>query len=141
MSFIFSQTSGARYIASWPLLHSSISSPLVSQPRGYNLLDGGAPFYAIYTTKDDGWMSVGCLEPQFFKVFIERFVDAIPVDCIPNVVAEIEGYVPKPADQANPETWGQLKKFLEDGFRMFDREYWTNVFHGNNALPPRGVNW
>src|SRR5882724_2912490 len=32
--------------------------------RGANYLDGGAPFYACYETKDRKWISVGPLEPQ-----------------------------------------------------------------------------
>src|SRR5882724_8888917 len=32
--------------------------------RGANFLDGGAPFYACYETKDRKWISVGPLEPQ-----------------------------------------------------------------------------
>jgi alpha-methylacyl-CoA racemase len=39
--------------------------------RGTNKLDGGAPFYSVYRCADDGYVSVGCIEPQFFKVFVE----------------------------------------------------------------------
>jgi alpha-methylacyl-CoA racemase len=30
------------------------------------MLDGGAFFYSTYRTKDDKWISVGAIEPQFF---------------------------------------------------------------------------
>jgi alpha-methylacyl-CoA racemase len=39
--------------------------------RGTNRLDGGAPFYGVYRCADGGYVSVGCLEPQFYKVFVE----------------------------------------------------------------------
>lgn len=39
-------------------------------PRGENLLDGGAPFYAVYVAQDGGYMSVGALEPQFYAQFL-----------------------------------------------------------------------
>jgi alpha-methylacyl-CoA racemase len=38
--------------------------------RGTNRLDGGAPFYAVYRCADGGYLSVGCIEPQFFEVFV-----------------------------------------------------------------------
>lgn len=34
--------------------------------RGCNLLDGGAPFYDTYRTRDSLYMAVGALEPRFF---------------------------------------------------------------------------
>ena len=34
--------------------------------RGEGMLNGGVPYYNVYQTKDDGWVSVGCLEPHFF---------------------------------------------------------------------------
>ncbi|MGD0766304.1 MAG: CaiB/BaiF CoA-transferase family protein [Dehalococcoidia bacterium] len=37
-----------------------------SSLRGEALLNGGAPCYNVYQTKDGGWISVGSLEPQFF---------------------------------------------------------------------------
>ena len=44
---------------------------LWSQPRGENLLDGGAPFYDTYQTKDGKYMAVGALEPQFFHTLLQ----------------------------------------------------------------------
>jgi len=35
-------------------------------PRGRNLLDGGAPFYEHYRCSDGGWVAVGAIEPQFY---------------------------------------------------------------------------
>ena len=34
--------------------------------RGTNLLDTGAPFYDVYRTKDDQYVSFGSIEPQFY---------------------------------------------------------------------------
>ncbi len=50
------------------------------QPRGDNLLDGGAPFYDTYETADGRWVSLAPIEPKFFAEFTrltgldERFV-------------------------------------------------------------------
>jgi len=40
--------------------------------RGVNLLDGGAPYYAVYQCADDAWVAVGALEPRFFAVLKAR---------------------------------------------------------------------
>src|SRR5215468_524844 len=39
--------------------------------RGTNLLDGGAPFYETYRTKDGQYMSVGAIEPQFYAALLQ----------------------------------------------------------------------
>ena len=31
------------------------------------MLDGGAPFYSVYRTRDGQYLSVGALEPQFYS--------------------------------------------------------------------------
>lgn len=35
------------------------------------MLDGGAPFYDVYETKDGRHMAVGPIEPQFYAKFLE----------------------------------------------------------------------
>lgn len=35
------------------------------------MLDGGAPFYHIYKSMDKKYFAVGCIEPQFFKIFLK----------------------------------------------------------------------
>ena len=42
--------------------------------RGTNFLDGGAPFYDTYETKDGKFIAVGALEPQFFKNLVQGIV-------------------------------------------------------------------
>jgi alpha-methylacyl-CoA racemase len=57
---------GARYASSFLLLSSYLSHPSwgsmlgdgTNEKRGVNPLDGGAPWYGVYQTKDAGWMSV-----------------------------------------------------------------------------------
>lgn len=44
---------------------------LWEQPRGQNMLDGGAPFYTTYRTADGGFMAVGAIEPQFYELLIK----------------------------------------------------------------------
>ena len=67
--------SGCSVIASGSFLWSSLNFEygvgLWSKPRGENLLDSGAPFYDTYKTKDDKYMAVGALEPQFYAKLLE----------------------------------------------------------------------
>jgi len=40
--------------------------------RGSNLTDGGAPFYDVYRTRDDLYISVGAVEKKFFAELLQR---------------------------------------------------------------------
>ncbi|PBK75617.1 CoA-transferase family III [Armillaria solidipes] len=120
--------SGVRYLSSFPLLLSLNGSGFFEEPRGTNILDGGAPFYGVYTCRDGGWMSVGCLEPQFFQTFLEIFTKSLPKG-----VSTINGWIPTADSQLNREEWPILKQFFEKGFRSETRQYWTAKFHGTDA--------
>lgn len=117
--------SGTRYLGSYSLLHALLPNSLYSQPRGQNILDGGAPFYGIYTCKDNGLMSVGCLEPQFFKAFINGFLAALP-----SGFALSDGWRPTIRSWHDRDEWPMLREFLKSGFRSNTRQYWTDIFHG-----------
>ena len=39
--------------------------------RGTNVLDGGAPYYSVYMTADDQYVTVGAMEPQFYRELLE----------------------------------------------------------------------
>ena len=123
------QVSGTRYISLFSLVHANqgSGSQLFSRPRGENLLDGGAPFYDIYTCSDGRWMSVGCLEPKFFKTFIDHFIKGLGPD------HPLE-WRPSPEMQMNPEEWPKLRKFLADGFRSNTREHWAKIFHSEQPI-------
>ncbi|EGN98917.1 hypothetical protein SERLA73DRAFT_181644 [Serpula lacrymans var. lacrymans S7.3] len=119
--------SGTRYLSSFPLLHASESSPYFSQNRGSNILDGGAPFYDVYTCSDGRWMSVGCVEPVFFAEFIARFDKALQNEGINS------SWKPSQATQTKKEDWPNLKQYLHDGFKSRPREFWEIVFHETDA--------
>jgi alpha-methylacyl-CoA racemase len=40
--------------------------------RGVNFLDSGAHFYNTYETKDGKWISLGPIEPKFYREMLER---------------------------------------------------------------------
>ncbi|KAI0696078.1 CoA-transferase family III domain-containing protein [Cytidiella melzeri] len=138
--------SGTRYLSTFPLLsamqwpyktHSPLQSFAASPDAGSNfpnvrmkhLLDGGAPFYNVYTCADGRWMSVGCLEPQFYKQFLERFVAALPS----GFVEAAEGSELSSVNQYDTDRWPRLKDLFEKAFKLYDRNHWAKVFEGSDA--------
>ncbi|CAN5645183.1 CaiB/BaiF CoA-transferase family protein [soil metagenome] len=43
----------------------------LSDERGTNLIDGGAPFYRTYETSDRKYVAVGALEPRFYAALLD----------------------------------------------------------------------
>ena len=54
--------------------------PLWTGERGTNWLDGGVAFYDTYKTKDNKYVSVGSLEPQFYSHLLKG-IDNIFKQC------------------------------------------------------------
>ncbi|MBL8543976.1 MAG: CoA transferase [Hyphomonadaceae bacterium] len=54
------------------MMYGFRSAGLWSDERDSNLLDGGAPFYDVYETKDGQFVALGSLEPQFYALFLEK---------------------------------------------------------------------
>ena len=129
------QVSGARYVASFPLIHNYLGQNMLGGPRGTNVLDGGAPFYGVYTCKDGGWISVGCLEPQFFKIFLVKFLAALP-----NGFDPLNGWRPDTSTQFNPADWPKLREFMTHGFLTQSRDSWAALYQGDHfcrdLIPP-----
>ena len=67
-------------------------------------------------------MSVGCLEPEFFKVFLELFLKALPRDF------SIEGWRPSLTSQTDRDDWPKFTEFLEKGFLTKPRDEWAKLF-------------
>lgn len=63
-------TDGAASLMS--IMYGLRASGLWSDERDANLLDGGAPFYDVYETKDGKFVAIGSLEPQFYALLLEK---------------------------------------------------------------------
>ena len=85
--------------------------------REANMLDGGAPYYHVYETSDGGFMAVGAIEPQFFRLLIE--LTGLPLS-----------YLPIQDDRAQ---WPRLKADLAKAFGSRTRAEWTAIFDGTDA--------
>ncbi|KAL4486699.1 hypothetical protein ABPG72_022174 [Tetrahymena utriculariae] len=52
-------------------LHNMKKLGVWNNPRGKNLLDGGAHYYQTYKCKDGTFLAVGCIENQFYRNFLK----------------------------------------------------------------------
>lgn len=107
---------GSAYLTTFPRLLRK--TPLWNRPRGENVLDGGAPWYDTYETKDGKYMAVGALEPQFFAVFMEGL-----------------GLSGRGFEQSREDrlTWPELRRVIESKFKEKTRLEWERVFDGSDA--------
>lgn len=106
---------GASYIGTFARL--TRETPLWDHDRGENILDGGAPFYSTYETKDKRFVAVGALEPQFYAALL----DGLGLDSqhIPN--------------RENRDSWQDLRSLFVARFRSKTLENWTKIFDGTDA--------
>ena len=99
------------------LLMTVAQSGGFTSQRGQSLLDG--PHWCrTYRTRDGGFMSVQCLEPKFYAVFLQKL--GLDGD------AEF-------AQQFDQTFWPVLSKRLETVFGAKDRAHWTALFEGSDA--------
>lgn len=87
-----------------------------SGPRGANLLDGGAPFYATYACADGRHVAVGAIEPQFYAALLAGL-----------------GLAPDDWPQHDVARWPALGARLSEVFARHDRDHWERVFAGSEA--------
>ena len=93
------------------------ASGAYSEDLGTNLLDGGAPFYAIYECADGGYMSVAPLEPHFWSLFLSL----IGVD---------ESELPPQYDR---DGWPLVKARLAKVFASKSRGEWCEILECTDA--------
>lgn len=90
--------------------------------RGHNLLDSGAPFYDVYPTADDRFVSVACIEPAFFAEFVR--------------ILDIEDQLPEPLDQLNhwlPKHWPALRTTFARALGSYTLPELEELFHNSDA--------
>ena len=95
------------------LYHQQLWSP----QRQSNMLDGGAPYYRCYQTADNKYISVGAIEPRFYKIFIE--LSGLPESEL--------------AIQNERERWPEINARFEKHFKFRTRDAWMQLFDGSDA--------
>lgn len=93
-----------------------LGSGLWSAPPGGNVFDGGAPFYALYRTKDDRWLSVAAMEPKFYA----QLLAGLQLSLDPN-------------DQQDQASWPQQRAAFAARVAERSRAEWLAVFDGLDA--------
>lgn len=88
-----------------------------SDQRENNVIDGAAPFYNVYRCADDKWISLACIEPAFYKAFVE------------NADLDDELF----SQQWNREAWPAQKVALEILFMEKKRDDWVTLFETHDA--------
>lgn len=99
-------------------LHGLREQGMWSGRRGENLLDGGAHFYTTYRTSDDAYIAVGPIEPQFYKLLLDRLGLA-------NDAALTQ--------QMQSDQWPDLTRKLESVFATRTRAEWVSLLEGTDA--------
>ena len=99
------------------LFQGLLAAGMWQEKRGANLLDGSAPFYRTYATRDGKAVVVGAIERQFFRTLLD--------------VLEIESI--DPADQFDIRKWPEHIKIFESRFLSESRDYWCDLLEGTDA--------
>jgi alpha-methylacyl-CoA racemase len=97
------------------MAHSQRAAGMMSDDRGSNLLDGGAPYYDTYRCADGEYMAVGAIEAQFFEALAH--VLAIPD-------------LPPQGDHAQ---WPRMRELIAAKFATRTRAEWIEAFDGVDA--------
>ena len=92
-------------------------SGLWRNERGANAIDGGAPYYCSYETRDGGYMACGAIEKRFYLEMLER-------------LALAGADLPEQNDRAR---WPELHDRLAAVFKTKTRDEWEAVFEGSDA--------
>ncbi len=93
------------------------SAGIWTDARGKNLLDGGAPWYAVYETADERHVAVGAIEPKFYDELVARLgLEA----------RELPG-------QWETHEWPVLREAVAAAFRQKTRDEWAQVFADSDA--------
>ena len=86
-------------------------------PRGENLLDGGAPFYATYETADGRHISLAALEPKFFSQLAAAL--GLPAHLVPR--------------QYERALWPEMRAAMATAVKERTRQQWCELLEGSDA--------
>ena len=99
------------------MFYGMLASGAWREGREANLLDGGAHFYGTYQCKDDRWVSLGSIEPQFYALLLEK--------------AGLDD--PQFKLQMSRDDWPELKSKLAAVIKTKTRDQWTALMEGTDV--------
>lgn len=106
---------GAAYLntAIWGLMAANVWT----NRREDNTLDGGAPFYRNYQTKDGLFVSIGSIESKFYSIVLQKL--GLNKEDLP--------------DQRDKSQWPVMHKKFEKIFLTKTRQEWCEIFERTDA--------
>lgn len=87
--------------------------------RESNILDGGAHYYSVYQCKDGHYISLGAIEPQFYKLLHEML--ELPFDEAMYM------------EQLDKTQWPKLKQKFARIFKTRTRQQWCELLEGTDV--------
>ena len=84
--------------------------------KGTNIFDGGSPFYQVYETKDNKYISVGSLEPQFYQLLMDKL----------NLGEDFK-------NQMDISKWPELISKLENLFKSKTQNEWNDLLENTDV--------
>ena len=100
------------------LLYGVQQAGLWTNQRQDNFLDGGAHWYNCYECADQRYISIGALEPAFYKELLQR--------------CGLDGD-PDYAEQFAKQRWPELREKMAALFRTRNQEAWCELLEGSDA--------
>jgi alpha-methylacyl-CoA racemase len=99
------------------MFHQIRGMSLWHDERGTNSMDGGSHYYNVYKTSDGEFVSVGAMEPRFYRSFMTG-------------LGFSEEDIPPQDDQTQ---WESLTRRVAEIFRSRTRVEWLQIFLGTDA--------
>ena len=96
--------------------YGTFAAGMMTNERGTNVTDSGAPFYDVYECSDGKWLSIGAVEKKFYATVLQ--------------VLELEHLL---ADQWKQDTWIAAKDQIAGKIRQRSRDEWAAVFEGTES--------
>ena len=106
---------GAASMAAY--IHGMRAAGTWEDRRASNVLDGGAPFYAVYEASDGEYFAVGAIERQFYL----QLLDGLGLD---------ERSLPEQLDRSR---WWELRAAFSQAFATQPGSHWRHVFEERDA--------
>jgi alpha-methylacyl-CoA racemase len=97
---------------------------VVRDVTGEDMLAGGAPWYDTYITKDNRTVAVAAIEPQFYRLLLEKL--GLDVERFIHL-----GY-PAIGEEARRE-WPGLRVAMAAAFASRTRDEWCRILEGTDA--------
>ena len=96
--------------------HGSFAAGLMTNERGTNITDSGAPFYDVYECADGKWVALGAVEKKFYA-------EALRVLGLESLLE----------DQWNRARWPDTRAQLAATFKTRTRDEWSQLFEGTES--------